>query len=71
MSGRWSRKPLLMGYDMAQDPMTVVRVSERLWSEEVARANAVEGVPLAEKEPAYPFTRHTFMQPDDLYAPNV
>ena len=56
---------------MAQDPMTVVRVSERLWSEEVARANAVEGVPLAEKEPAYPFTRHTFMQPDDLYAPNV
>lgn len=39
-----------------------ITYTTRLWSEEVARANAVEGV--VQKQPAYEFTGHTFYQRD-------
>lgn len=43
---------------------TTVRMTTQLWSEAVARADAAEGEPVIPKVPAYPFTGHTFMQPD-------
>lgn len=49
------------------DSRTIVRVTTRLWSEEVARANAQEGVVLKPKEPAYEFTGRTYYQPDNPY----
>lgn len=42
--------------------------STRLWSEEVARAKAQEGLPLTEKEPAYEFTGRTFEPKTNPYA---
>lgn len=45
------------------DP-TVVTASTRLWSEECAIADAVEGAPLKPKEPAYEFTGRTYYQRD-------
>jgi len=51
---------------MAQDPKTRVRFSERLWSEEVARAEAATRMETAalpfveEREDAYRFSGRTF-----------
>lgn len=57
---------------MAQDPKTVVRTSTRLWSEEVARAEAVTaletaGVPFPRevREDAYRFSGRTFKRRKD------
>lgn len=47
------------------EPLSLpVTVRERLWSDEVARANAVAGVPLNERELAYCFTNRNFYTPD-------
>jgi len=55
---------------MAQDPKTVVRTSTRLWSEEVARAEAAEALetagvpfPVEVREDAYRFSGRTFKRP--------
>lgn len=55
---------------MAQDPRTVVKTSMRLWSEEVARADAQSAMetaavpfPIEQREDAYRFSGRTFKRP--------
>lgn len=55
---------------MPQDPKTIVRTTQRLWSEEVARARAQQAMetanvpfPIETQEPAYEFTGRTFKRP--------
>lgn len=49
-----------------QDPRTIVRTSERLWSEEVARAEAQ--APLPPHDPAYEFSnRRQFVERSPFY----
>jgi hypothetical protein len=43
---------------------TVVIYSTKLWSEEVAIANASEGEVLTPKQPAYEFTGRTYYEPE-------
>jgi hypothetical protein len=57
----------LKGMEMAQDPRTIVHTTTRLFSEEVARANAVDAsetantpFPIDKGEPGYEFTGRTF-----------
>lgn len=52
---------------MAQDPRQVVKTSTRLWSEEVARADAQDALetagtpfPVETQEKSYEFTGRTF-----------
>jgi hypothetical protein len=50
------------------DPATVVRATDRLWSEEVRLAEATE--PLPPYDTAYEFSNgRRFRQPADPYAP--
>lgn len=62
MKRRWSPKPLWMEYEMPDK--TVVTSSVKLWSEEVALANASEGEQLVPKIPAYEFAGRTYYEPD-------
>lgn len=55
---------------MPQDPRTIVKTSTRLWSEEVARADAQEAMetaatpfPQEDREDAYRFSNRTFKRP--------
>lgn len=52
-----------------QHPSTVVRTSERLWSDVVAEAHGAD--PIKPPEPAYAWSNgRVHAQPRDLYRPN-
>lgn len=44
-------------------PEPVVRMTNRLWSQEVALARAAAGEDLPERDVAYRFTRKQFLEP--------
>lgn len=52
-----------------QDPRTVVRISERSWSDEVGRAAALEG-PVPIYDPAYQFNNGREFLEKDHYQQN-
>jgi hypothetical protein len=39
-----------------QDPKTIVKTSNRLWSSEVAQVEAAEGIDPLKRDPAYEFS---------------
>lgn len=52
----------------SQDPKTIVRITRRLWSEEVGRAEAETLLP--PKEPVYQFSNgRRFVEGESVYEP--